>query len=69
MPKQLVSSTGELPIFLTVSDLQSILQVSRSEAYVVAHTIGVCRIGQRLVRVPREAFLNWRDARVAEAGG
>jgi len=57
----------EIPLFLTVRDLQRILQLSRSEAYLIAHTIGVSRIGRRVVRVPREAFLRWRAERVAEA--
>jgi len=59
--------SDELPMFLTVRDLQSLLQVSRSEAYVIAHRIGASRIGRRLGRVPREAFLRWRAERVAEA--
>jgi Helix-turn-helix domain len=59
--------TDDLPMFLTVRDLQRLLQVSRSEAYAIAHTIGVSRIGRRLVRVPREAFLRWRAERIAES--
>ena len=66
MTKPLGAIANELPMFLTVGDLQRILQVSRSEAYAIAHTIGVSRIGRRLVRVPREAFLRWRADRVAE---
>ncbi len=61
------SVTEELPLFLTVRDLQRILQVSQSEAYLIAHTIGVSRIRPRVVRVPRETFLRWREDRVAEA--
>jgi hypothetical protein len=67
MTKPLGPITDELPMFLTVRDLQRILQVSQSEAYAIAHTIGVSRIGRRLVRVPREAFLRWRAERVAES--
>jgi len=67
MTRQAAPPADEIPIFLTVQDLQRILQVSRNEAYLIAHTIGVSRIGIRLVRVPREAFLRWRAERVAEA--
>jgi hypothetical protein len=57
----------DLPMFLKVSDLQRLLQVSTGEAYVIAHTIGVTRVGKRLIRIPREAFLRWRGQRLAEA--
>lgn len=67
MTKSAMPTVGELPLFLTVADLQRILQVSRAQAYLIAHTIGVSRIGPRLIRVPREAFLRWRAERVAEA--
>ena len=59
--------SDELPMFLTVADLQRLLHVSRSEAYGIAHTIGVTRIGPRLIRIAREAFLRWRAERVAES--
>ena len=57
----------ELPMFLKVSDLQRLLQVSTGEAYTIAHTIGVTRVGKRLIRIPREAFLGWRAQRLADA--
>jgi hypothetical protein len=57
----------DLPMFLKVNDLQRLLQVSKSEAYFIAHTIGVIRLGKRLIRVPRESFLRWRTQRILEA--
>lgn len=67
MIKQSRGGTEELPMFLKVSDLQRLLQVSTGEAYAIAHTIGVTRVGKRLVRIPREVFLQWRAQRLAEA--
>jgi hypothetical protein len=44
-----------LPAYLTVAELQAYLQIGRSAAYDYARVHGV-RIGDRIVRVPREAL-------------
>lgn len=45
----------ELPTYLTVAELRQYLQIGRSAAYDYARAHGV-RIGDRIVRVPREAL-------------
>lgn len=44
-----------LPAYLTVAELRQYLQIGRSAAYDYARAHGV-RIGDRIVRVPREAL-------------
>ena len=50
----------ELPLVLTMRQVQDITGLSKPKVYELAHTRGfpVVRFG-RALRVPREAFLRW----------
>ena len=56
-------TAAELPLVLTVSDVQRMLGISRGTAYELAHRqdFPIVRIG-RVIRVPRDAFLKWLEA-------
>jgi excisionase family DNA binding protein len=60
MPKNHVTAQEELPLVLTMKDIQDITSLSRPKAYELAHKQGfpVIRFG-RAIRVPRDAFLRW----------
>jgi excisionase family DNA binding protein len=53
---------AELPLVLTVSDIQRMLGISRVTAYELVHRqdFPIVRIG-RVIRVPRDAFLRWLE--------
>ncbi len=57
-PNHAGSWLDELPLLLTVAELQNVLRVSAPQAYATAHSIGVVRIG-RALRVPRAALAAW----------
>lgn len=65
MPAMNISS--ELPLVLTMRQIQEIIGLSRPKVYELAHTRGfpVIRFG-RALRVPRDSFLRWLDQ---QAGG
>jgi excisionase family DNA binding protein len=55
-----IKSRDELPLVLTILDLQKVLGISRVMAYELVHRQGfpAVRIG-RCIRVPRESLLKW----------
>ena len=61
-----IKSRDELPLVLTIADLQKVLGISRVMAYELVHreAFPVVRIG-RAIRVPRESLLRWLNS---EAG-
>ena len=62
-----ISTIDELPAVLTVPQLASFLQISRTKAYELTYRKGfpAIRMG-KTVRVPREAFLRWLDQTSSE---
>ena len=60
MSSATVTNVQELPIVLTVDQIQKVLGLSRPKTYELVNTAGfpTIRIG-RAIRVPREAFLQW----------
>ena len=60
----------ELPLVLTMKNIQDITGLSKPKVYELAHTDGfpVVRFG-RALRVPREAFLQWLNAQVGVQEG
>jgi hypothetical protein len=59
-----------LPNALAPSDIATLLNISRTESYRVAHAVGCLRIGHRghLVRVPKRALERWLREAWAGAG-
>lgn len=59
-------SYDEIPLFIDVKTLGSILGISRASTYDLMHEEGfpTLRIGSRLV-VPKDKFLEWVDKNVA----
>lgn len=57
----------EIPLFIDVKTLGSILGISRASTYDLMHEKGfpTLRIGSRLV-VPKDKFLEWVDKNVAK---
>lgn len=51
----------ELPAALKVSQVAKLLQIANSEAYKLVNSkaFPVLRIGQKAIRIPRDAFLAW----------
>lgn len=60
MEKKIYKSYEELPLMLTVPDVASVLGVSRTGAYELAHSEGfpALKIGNRIV-IPKNKFLLW----------
>jgi excisionase family DNA binding protein len=58
--KASVYHVEELPLMLTVGDLQRVLGVAKPVAYALVHQedFPAIRIG-RSIRIPRDAFLKW----------
>jgi excisionase family DNA binding protein len=55
-----VTDIKELPVVLTVEQVQKILGLSRPKTYELVHTKGFPRVQiGRSIRVPREALLQW----------
>jgi excisionase family DNA binding protein len=67
MSKAVAVRQEELPLVLTMQDIQEITGLSKPKVYQLAHTRGfpVVRFG-RALRVPRDRFLAWLDV---QAGG
>jgi excisionase family DNA binding protein len=55
-----IKSRNELPLVLTIPDLQRVLGISRVTAYELVHRqdFPAVRIG-RCIRIPRESLLRW----------
>lgn len=51
-------------MFLTIADVQNILNISQSAAYQLSRRkdFPVCRFGG-IIRIPRDAFYAWVEAR------
>jgi len=62
MSRAVVVSHGELPLVLTMRDVEEITGLSKPKVYELAHTQGfpAVRFG-RAIRVPREAFFRWLE--------
>ena len=64
----IVFSTNDLPMYISVDQLAALLGISRAGAYTYVHTDGfpLIRIGKRML-VPRDKLLSWLDAQVEGA--
>ena len=62
MEKRTYQSTRELPLMLSVMDIASVLGISKSGAYTLAHSkeFPAFRVGRRIV-VSQEKFLEWLE--------
>ena len=69
MAADVVRNSQELPLVLTMRDIQGITGLSRDLVYRLPHTKGfpVVRFG-RAIRVPRDAFLSWLNRQAGERG-
>ena len=58
----IIKNAVELPVVLTMRQLQEVLQISRPKAYELAHQQGfpAVRLG-RVIRIPRDALLQWLE--------
>ena len=65
MSNQCYKSIDELPIMLTIQQVASALNISRSSAYELAHQkrFPAMLVGSRIV-VPKDRLLSWIDERV-----
>ena len=54
--------TEDLPLVLTVKQVQEVLRIAKPNAYNLAHQkdFPSIRVG-RAIRVPRDAFLRWLE--------
>jgi excisionase family DNA binding protein len=69
MPKVPVKEKTELPLVLTMKQVQEVTGLAKELVYRLPHTNGfpVVRFG-RVFRVPRDAFLKWLDDQAMEGG-
>ncbi len=60
-------SLEELPLMMNMTDVASVLGISRAGAYKLAHSVDfpAFQIGRRIV-VSRENFLGWLDRQSTE---
>jgi excisionase family DNA binding protein len=60
----------QLPLVLRVEDVQRLLRISRMKSYELLHQQGfpTVRVG-RAIRVPRDAFFRWLEAKAGGNGG
>jgi excisionase family DNA binding protein len=60
MTAKTVRDFADLPLVLTMKNIQDVLQICRPKTYELAHTEGfpVVKLGRNF-RVPRDAFLRW----------
>lgn len=68
MPKGTVKSVEELPLVLTMRDVQAVMGCARDVVYRLPHTKGfpAIRIGNgKSIRVPRDAFFAWLEREAA----
>lgn len=66
MKKNSFTSVKELPIMLSVSQVATVLNISRASAYELAHckNFPAMLVGSRIVD-PKDKLLDWIEARVA----
>ena len=62
MPKTAVKDKNELPLLMTMKEVQEVMGIAKDLVYRLPHTKGfpVLRFG-RVFRVPRDRFLAWLD--------
>ena len=62
----IAKSFDDLPLILDVSDISSVMQISRVSAYELVHTdnFPVITCGRRL-KISKKAFAEWLDKRSA----
>ena len=60
MKKDCITNYDELPILMTVADVEKALGLSRMNAYYVCNSEGFPskRIGKRIL-VPKDSFIEW----------
>ena len=63
MKSSIIKSKDELPMFLSVMDMVSLLGISRSKAYELAAEEGFpkLKIVSGRIIIPREKLLEWLD--------
>lgn len=51
----------ELPIMLTVADIQKVLGIGRNSAYELIYqkNFPILKLGERKIRIPKDRFLEW----------
>lgn len=51
----------ELPIMLTVADVQKVLGIGKNAAYELIYqkNFPVLKLGERKIRIPKNAFVDW----------
>ena len=61
-------SLQELPLMLSMMDVASVLGISKSVAYTLAHSrdFPAFRVGRRIV-ISQEKFLDWLEKQAAES--
>lgn len=54
----------QLPMMLTVSDVQKVLNIGRNSAYELIYqkNFPILRLGERKIRIPKDKFLEWIKA-------
>jgi excisionase family DNA binding protein len=64
-----LTSLAELPVMLTIGDVQRTLRCAKKTAYDLVHRADfpAMRLG-RTIRVPREAFLRWLNEQAGRQG-
>lgn len=67
--KAFMRDAAQLPLVLTVYQVQEILGISRAKAYELSRRNGfpAVRIG-RVIRIPRDAFFIWLEAQTLQGG-
>jgi excisionase family DNA binding protein len=60
-----VTDWSELPVLMTISDIERVTGLSKPKAYALAHSPGfpILKLGRRL-RVTKESFRSWLDAQL-----
>lgn len=56
----------QLPMMLTVSDLQKVLNIGRNSAYELIYqkNFPILRLGERKIRIPKDKFIEWIKANI-----
>ena len=64
-----ITYIAELPVVLTIGDIQRTLRCAKKTAYDLAHRahFPAIKLG-RTIRVPREAFLRWLEQQAGVEG-
>ena len=62
MPAATIVRTEDLPLMLTMQDVQAITGLSRDTVYTLMHRKGFPKVKLgRIYRIPREAFFAWME--------